>query len=94
MTSDRIDSALDQGYRFPYDATDDWWSDSGWSPVPPFDWAHSAARGIIANLTDRRGIKNGFNDVDEEIRREIVETCAEIIRRAAISKATGEQGEL
>lgn len=33
-------------------------------------------------MNDRRGIKQEFANVDEAVRREIVETLAEIIREA------------
>lgn len=74
---------LDFGAKFPYDAPDKW-DDTILSLVdllPPKDWAHRAARGIISDLMDRRDIKFGFHGVDEETRREIVETMAEIIRQ-------------
>ena len=59
------------GQRFPYDAG-----------RPVEDWAHAAARGVIADLTDRRGIKNGFSGVDDGTRSELVDRMAEIIRIA------------
>lgn len=51
------------------------------------DWALYAARGVIANLRDRRGIKHGFERIDEEIRSEIVQSLAMIIRAAYEVKA-------
>ena len=77
---------LKLGSDFPYDAPDSWWDSSATSvtpvPPPPTDWAHRAARGVIADLQDRRGIKQEFNDIDEETRKEIVESLAAIIRSA------------
>lgn len=69
--------------RHPYDASDEW-RESWPSPPPPepADWAIAAARGIIHNLLDRRAIKRGFENVDEDVRIEIVETIAVIIRIA------------
>lgn len=72
---------LELGNKFPFDASDEWQSEMG-PPPPPLDWAHSAARGVIADLTDRLGIKNGFNGIDEDVRVEIIESLAEIIRQA------------
>lgn len=46
------------------------------------DYAHRAARGIVSNLQDRRGVKNGFNRIDEDMRIDIVESIAAIIREA------------
>lgn len=46
------------------------------------DWAVKAARGVIADLQDRRGTKKIFEKVDEDIRSEIVASLAEIIRLA------------
>ena len=75
--------SLENGGEFPYDAPDAWWdaTDNSEPPVPQ-DMAHAAARGIIADLTDRRGIINGFKMVDEETRKQIVDRAAEIIRQA------------
>jgi hypothetical protein len=77
---------LHAGNEYPYDASDEWrelYSSSRQAP-PPFDWAHAAARGIVADLQDRRAIKDGFNRVDEEVRTKIVKAIAEIIRQAEI----------
>lgn len=76
------------GNAFPFDASDAWWNDAAEQRRPkPTDWAHSAARGIIASLQDRAGIKHGLSTVriDEATRAEIVGTLAEIIREAAKS---------
>jgi hypothetical protein len=76
-------NSLISGDRFPFDASDEWLdSETETSPPRAKDYAHRAARGIIANLRDRRSIKNGFNMVDEEVRVLIVETIAAIIREA------------
>lgn len=63
--------SLENGEKYPYDDS-----------VPLADWAHAAARGILADLSDRRGIKNGLNDVDDGVRAEIVSALSEIIRQA------------
>ncbi len=76
-------TSLESGDRFPYDASDKWWNASGDEPPAPWDWAHRAARGVIADLSDRRTIKRGFEQVDEETRGEIVSSLAEIIRAAS-----------
>lgn len=75
--------ALDHGARFPYDAPDEWWRDADSEPPAATDWAHAAARGILRDLNDRRGIKQGFRVVDEDVRAEIVQSVADIIRAAA-----------
>ena len=56
------------GQRYPYDN-----KESG-------DWADKAARGIIADLCDRRSIKSGFQGVDLTVKKEIVSSLAAIIR--------------
>jgi len=76
---------LQQGNEFPYDATDAWWEESGDEPLPPpepSDWAIAAARGVIHDLQDRRGIKDGFSRIDEGVRAGIVQDLASIIRQA------------
>jgi hypothetical protein len=64
--------ALDQGRRYPYDEKA---SDAD-------DWATQAARGVLIDLQDRRGIKHGFLDIDVDVRADIVVALAEIIRAA------------
>lgn len=80
---------LKHGNMFPYDAPDAWWDDGGISPPPPKDWAHSAARGVVADLCDRRGTKRGFEEVDDGTRLEIIETLAAMIREAHRADQTG-----
>lgn len=46
------------------------------------DWAHAAALGVIADLSDRHTIKRGFEGLDAEVRAEIVGSLATIIRDA------------
>lgn len=75
--------SLEIGDKYPYDASDQWSIDyPAAPPPPPIDYAHRAARGIIADLTDRRSIKWGFKEIDEDVRAEIVASLAEIIREA------------
>lgn len=71
--------SLDFGRKYPYDEPDE----NMGKPPPAKDWAHAAARGIVADLMDRHTIKHGFDGVDEDIRVEIVETLADIIREAS-----------
>ena len=83
MTPKQIaDHKLAMGARFPFDAPDIWWANGG-SPAPAKDWAHAAARGVLADLTDRGGIKHTLDSIDEEIRVEIVDSLADIIRAAS-----------
>lgn len=72
---------LTAGSEFPFDAPDSFWEDSSDAP-PAVDWAHAAARGIINNLQGRRGIKNQLENIDEDLRVEIVQELAELIRLA------------
>lgn len=75
--------SLDMGANFPYDASDAWWnSDDTRMPPPAKDWAHRAARGVMADLKDRRGIKHELEAVDEATRKELIEALAAIIREA------------
>lgn len=83
MSDELARIALDGGKGTPYDAPDAWDDDNDRPPPPPAkDWAHAAARGIISDLLDRRDIKFAFHGIDEDIRIEIVEAMAAIIRLA------------
>lgn len=62
------------GNEYPYDGKSDG------------DWATRAVRGILCDLTDRRGIKQGFYDIDQDVRVEIVSSLADIIRLALTRK--------
>ena len=82
----RAERSLRQGLKYPYDMTDAWWADPASESTPPIDWAHAAARGIVHDLCDRGGIKHGFNNIDEQIRADIVADLAEIIRIAELAR--------
>ncbi|MEZ0212500.1 MAG: hypothetical protein ACAH27_06050 [Xanthobacteraceae bacterium] len=81
--SDMASHWLKKGENYPYDNPDERDVDESTPPLPPVDWAHAAARGVVANLKDRRAIKWGFENVDEETRAEIITSLAAIIRLAA-----------
>lgn len=49
----------------------------------PDDWAQTAADAVIDNLRDRRGIRQAFDGVDDEVMEEIRDTLAGIIRDTA-----------
>lgn len=82
---------LSHGNRYPYDANDHWWKFGKVTGVPATmltdDWALRAARGIMGNLMDRNVIGEAVrNQVDEEVRAEVIETMAGIIRAAKEEK--------
>lgn len=68
--------------KHPYDRSND---DEAETPdIKNADqWNFIAARAVIENLLDRRGIKWALEDVDDdETRKEIIEALAEIIKEA------------
>ena len=83
---------LKLGDTYPYDAPDAWWQDDKRGSLAPVDDAHRAARAILADLTDRRGIKHGFEGIDEDVRAELVQSLADIIRAATTLSAREDQG--
>jgi len=46
------------------------------------NWQEIAALGVIDDLMDRRDIKHGFNDIDEDIKIEIVRSLSKIIKKS------------
>jgi hypothetical protein len=52
----------------------------------PVDLSHLLVQAILADLTDRRGIKNTLDVCDDEIRMEIVDALSAIIRIGMNSK--------
>lgn len=69
---------LEHGAQYPYDRPD-----NGTEPRAEEDWAHRAARGILADLTDRRGVGQELKVCDGEIRMDIIDKAAWIIRAAS-----------
>lgn len=74
MNKTQAQRTLDFADNHPYD------EDS--SPVEDQDWCYRAARGVIEDLLDRRGIKNSLNDVDCDVRIDIVRSLSDVIREA------------
>ena len=81
--TDTIQRDLDVCLRWPYHI-DVEGKDEDWR-YKPKDAAEHAALAILYDYSDRRGVKQGFYDVEEVVRKEIVETTASIIR-AALAK--------
>lgn len=73
-------SKLRHGNRHPYDADDEGVFRAA---DDPYDWPTRAARGVLADLLDRQGIKHGFHGVDPDTRAEIVRDLADVIDLAA-----------
>jgi hypothetical protein len=73
---------VEMGEEYPYDAPDSWLDGDKSSWEQPSNWEYRAACGIISDLCDRRGIKREFSDIDEEVRRDIVDSMVAIIRAA------------
>lgn len=83
---------LHHGNKYPYDADED--DDGDYCPVQhDDDWSFRAARGVLADLTDRRDINHVFEMLEHRSRVEIVAALAGIIRLAherGAAKATEE----
>jgi hypothetical protein len=74
-----------RGDEFPYDS-------DGEESLPAKDWAHRAARGVLANLSDRSGVGDILDDLDLDLKVEIADALAEIIRDA--HRESGKKGEI
>lgn len=80
---ERAEEALEYGRQMPFDAPEWWWNSSDDLPPPrPRDWAHKAARGVMAELQGRVGIKDSLGDVPHALARDVVLVIAEVIRLA------------
>ena len=66
---------LAHGSKYPYDG--------GSEAAPAIDWAHAAARGVMADLLDRRGVKWELEKVGIDVRADIVTAVAAVVRAAA-----------
>lgn len=68
------DAILNRARTYPLDRTDD----DVALPCP--DAAHWAARVLLKDLTDRRGIRQEINEWDDSVQRELVTDLAAIVR--------------
>lgn len=75
------------GCAAPYDVTDD-------KPYTGGDPARMAVLGVLDDLCDRRGIRHPLGDLDPQVRVEIVESLAEIVRAAFDMADQGNQAEV
>lgn len=87
MTND-AQKMLDIGARFPFDATDEWRNSEGVPAPAAVDWPHAAARGILADLTDRAGIGDALDNLDEVVRAGLTRDMAAIIRTTTMTSPT------
>lgn len=74
-------TSLQAGQAFPFDAPDGYDGTTD-SPLPAIDWAHFAARVILADLSGRRGVGDELEAINEDTRLELVQSLAAIIRLA------------
>jgi hypothetical protein len=65
------EQSLERGKKYPYD-----------DHTKAEDWAHIAACGVLADLTGRGGVGDELDQCDEDIRIEITQSLAAIIRLA------------
>lgn len=63
---------LDLGQQYPYDDR------------APTDAAHLAALGVLTDLCGRGGIRQALDDIDADIKTELVDSLAAIIRCATM----------
>jgi hypothetical protein len=84
-----LEAYLFQGVESPYDAPDIFLRNFPEIPPPSaIDWAHAAARGVIKNLVFRKGMRDAFIGISQEVRHELVAEISEIIRLAQNSGNT------
>lgn len=84
MSNDHARISLDDGAEYPYDGGADFWDNRHTAPPPATDWAHAAARGVLADLQSRGGIGAALDDpqIDHQLRAQITQALADIIRLA------------
>ena len=80
--SNNAKRAIELGTQHPYDARDDEELNDNEPPTAAPDWALAATHGILWDLRGRGGIGNALDEVDADIRAEITQTLADIIRTA------------
>jgi len=70
------------GNEYPYDAPDNWWKNVAPKEIPPRNWAHAAARGVMAELRGDSLNSRGLLEADEETRDALIHMLELIIRAA------------
>lgn len=94
--TDRFLQRVEHGAAFPFDATRKWWHAAGMAPPPARDWEHKAARGVIADMKDRRGIKQELQPLDYKSseRTAFIADLANLIRSQPYPIAEGDHLKL
>lgn len=81
MTQLDLHFHIKHGNKYAYDLN---------GPTPPgTHWTVIAARGVLSNLKGRRGVGNELEEVDMDVREEIVESIAQIIKDAHVNQPFG-----
>lgn len=68
--------SIKHGNKFAYDLMH---KDEDCSTRVGTHWSIIAARGVLSNFKDRRGLRNELDNIDDDIREEMVLELAEII---------------
>lgn len=82
---------VERGANFPFDGSDEFWStDATFQPDPARNWVHAAARGIMSDVRDRRGIKQSFQIFEwiEADRVRLISDLSAIIENQFLSDST------
>lgn len=74
----RVKRLIEHGLEFPY------------VKVENPDAAQKTALGILADLTDRRGIRHELDAIDDDVKQEIFDTLTMIIRVGMAPAADGQ----
>lgn len=73
---EHYEKIIRHGLQFPYDGNDE-------SEMPqPLTPERKAAYGVIEELLGRKGLDHALEDIDQEIRKELVEAVAGIVKVA------------
>lgn len=82
MNREQFETAFVYGISSPYDGVWNAEAHDFQSRNVPLTPARCAALAVISDLRDRGGIKRGFEEIEEEICAEIVDTLTGIIEAA------------
>lgn len=84
-----IESLIQKGNDYPYDASNEWWAKKDLDfPPPAMSWTHSAARAIIKSLQQHPDIAKSLSIhvINEAQRQQIVNEIADIISHSEALK--------
>ncbi len=84
-----VDWTIKHSNKYAYDRVgDEAREEEGYSTPKGTDWSIIAARAVLGDMSDRGGVRHELDSIDYEVRDEMVETLANIIKKVSDNRET------